>query len=79
MPDNEIPTLDTILNEPNIDRRMNYLVSIAYTNYNSINDMKDRIDDICKERATGLTPKERWGIIGAAIVALLTAVGGYFR
>lgn len=79
MPDREIPSLDTILNEPNIDRRMNYLIGIAYTNYDSINNINDKIDEICKERVTGLTPKERWTLFCTAVLAFLTAVGGYFR
>jgi hypothetical protein len=79
MPDHEIPTLDTILNEPNIDSRMNYLIGIAYTNYDSINNIQEKIEEICKERATGLTPKERWSIISAFLVSVAASIGLSFR
>jgi len=75
MPEREIPSLDEILNEPAMEKRLNYLVSIAYTNYNSINTINSKIEEICQ--GNGYTKKEKvinWTGIGTAIGAAIVAV-----
>lgn len=77
MPDREIPTLDTILNEPNIDRRMNYLIGIAYTNYDSINNINEKIDEICNER--GMNKKEKGLFTGGVVAGIVMGIGALIK
>jgi len=75
----EIPTLDTILNEPNSDRRMNYLISIAYTNYDSINTINEKINEICQENGHGMNKKER-GIVASGVAAgIVIGIGALLK
>lgn len=80
MPEHEIPTLDEILNEPIVEKRINSLIAIAYTNYNSINNLNERLEDICSgSRRRRVEQGGIWVGLGTAAAAFITALWTTFN
>lgn len=79
MPEHDIPTLDEILNEPVVEKRINSLIAIAYTNYNSINTINDKIEEICSENSRGMNKKEKGVVAGGIATGIVMGIGALLK